>query len=230
MASVQRPIQSMTRAIARHHILTWTAEHVSPGGDDSFMHHLKTDQLLAFLACHRHGHSDCAKKPVNINCWELVTWAAVLAYFERVLPTSPVEREAWLKRWPSTRLPRAIQQELAAQPTDEAEDRALRAFFLPFVNKDATQLHLFDHPIEHISDAKTKPLVKAHAFSIDSILAFETWDYVAGRDKDKLLSEVAHSSGELLLNLNHIAVVVSSEPSHALQSKVVGLWHDDLGL
>jgi hypothetical protein len=88
-----------------------------------------------------------------------------------------------------------------------------------------THLHLHDHRIQEILDAKTAaPLTKVHTLALDSVVAFEVHDFRAGIDEQKVLSDVAPSR-DLLDHVEHMAVLTSTNGADALKSMTIGLGH-----
>jgi hypothetical protein len=231
MTSVSHPLRDMMTGLKRHYRIEWAAnEHASGSTNPTALKQLiQPAQIQSFLACHHEGHTACPRSLARINCWEVVVWAAILAWLSH-------ERQKdgnALNRWPSTHLHAAVLRDICSTyESPEAERAAYEAFFIHFVRPESAHLNLYQQEIQHILDAAKAANMGTrqgipHVFSADSVIGFETYAYTERRSQKKVLEvHLKHDRfgpPALLLDLDHLGLMLDPVPLQPMASRIMSL-------
>jgi hypothetical protein len=214
MAPSRHPVRDMMEALHMHYDVRWSDTQ------SDLMGHLYEDRILAFLSCHHASHAPCSgsREVVTLTCWDAVIWSSVLAYFHYALPTAPGARQQFCQQWTQSRFFRAIV--IAINHHNEPD---LTALFRPFVAVDTSRHpHFFDYPVTVLRNTPPDYLPPApHAFAIDAVLVFETWECEEAKDWNLPLRQHIVVR-ELLDNMTHVGLMARPDAS-AWQSDIIGL-------
>jgi hypothetical protein len=231
------------KTAVEHYSVEWVQKWPTDVEPGSLLYLLQPAQIVTFLTCRTNpADHTCLRHPAKLNCYSFVIWISAMATLSAYLPSDPQKRHEELHgRWLASRFYKAAV--VLAANRDAREDAAVQAFFHPFIAPDTNHLDFFNHTIDAIRatkkainknlDAKkiqklsSAPIVVPHNFPVDSVLAFELFDYINTTDRSKVLS--AHLGGHpgstppMLLHLDHMAVVESCNRKDAIRSVVLGL-------
>jgi hypothetical protein len=196
------PLRDMLELVMQHHTIEWTRGMSSGQEAGTLLYYLQPAQIVAFFDCHhgRQGSAPCPKHHAKMNCVEMIIRVSAYAYIRHYMPTQPEQRSVWLKEWLACPFYKAVLKLSKDQVANE--NTAIEVFLRPFIAPGVKHLDFFGHTVETIQAAPPS-LVRDHHYPVDSVLAFEAFQYVKGQDEKKLLSQLAKVPA-LLLHLDQL--------------------------